>query len=778
VRSTPPAGPLPSPAVCDDASADAQPQAAAPGSPGAECPDPESGEADPTERQPTHTEPARPASSPDVETSGTASGDPGGADSPDVTSASSGDRDPGGASGPARAEDSETFEPATATEPAAQPSAAPETAPTLPQGRPAPSSEASSPPCGSTKAATPGAERQRQNAPHGPKQPPAQGRGAQRSDGHGPPRSDAAPPAGPSASPRPGGRPEKPRIWVPRAAGIGCYLIGLLDILSALFPRVRRVAPLRHYGKFVPGIEVDPYAITASLVIGVLLVLMAHGLRRRKHRAWMGTVALLATTVAVHFYRRESYGGAALAIIFLIVLVCYWREFYALSDPRSRWRAIWTFIALAIGDVVLGLILVSARSRALIGAPSIAARVEHVILGLAGISGPLAFTEDRYSDVVYFSLFGLGLLTIMVTLYLFLRPAEPVGRLTGAQEQQVRGLLARHGHRDSLGYFALRRDKSVLFSATGKACIGFRVVSGVMLASGDPVGDPEAWPGAIHAFIERAERYAWIPAVVGCSEQGGEVWQREAGMDALELGDEAVVEVADFSLEGRAMRNVRQMVNRIERQGYVCQVRRLRDIPPDQIASIGRLARDGRSTQTERGFSMALGRFGDPADIECMVVTAVKDDEIRAVLNFVPWGGDGLSLDLMRRDRTADPGLNELMIVAALREAPRLGIVRISLNFAVFRSALERGERIGAGPVLRRWRGLLIFMSRWFQIESLYRFNAKFRPIWEPRFVAFRQTRDLPRIALAALEAEAFVVLPSMLRRGPKEPPEPAALRD
>jgi lysyl-tRNA synthetase, class II len=558
---------------------------------------------------------------------------------------------------------------------------------------------------------------------------------------------------------------------------VASYVIGLIDILSAVFPRVRRIGPLRHYGKFVPGVQVNPYAIAVSLIVGVLLVLLAHALRRRKHRAWMGAVALLATTIAVHFYRRETYGGAILAIIVLVALIIYRREFYALSDPRSRWRAIWTFVVLAISDVVIGLVLISARPKALVGDPSLFARIEHVLYGLVGVSGPLIFTDDRLGDVVYFSLFGLGLLTLMVTLYLFLRPAEPEGRLTAAQEDRVRELLAKNGHRDSLGYFTLRRDKSVLFSPSGKACIGFRVVSGVMLASGDPIGDPEAWPGAIHAFIERAERYAWIPAVMGCSEQGGEVWHREAGMDALELGDEAVVEVADFSLEGRAMRNVRQMVNRIERQGYVCEVRRLRDIPPDQITQIGRLARDGRSTQTERGFSMALGRFGDPADSDCMVVTAVKDGEIRAVLNFVPWGKDGLSLDLMRRDRSADPGLNELMIVAALREAPRLEVTRISLNFAVFRSALERGERIGAGPVLRRWRGLLIFMSRWFQIESLYRFNAKFRPIWEPRFVAFRQTRDLPRIAMAALEAEAFVVLPSMLRRGPKEQPEPATLR-
>ncbi|MGH6655757.1 MAG: phosphatidylglycerol lysyltransferase domain-containing protein [Actinocrinis sp.] len=564
---------------------------------------------------------------------------------------------------------------------------------------------------------------------------------------------------------------------MPRAAGWLCYLLGLFDILSALFPRVRHLESVHRYGHFVPGLQVNPYAVAASLILGVLLISLAHALRRRKHRAWMGVVALLAASVTLHLQRREPVGGVALYVVFLILLLVYRSEFYALSDPKSRWRAIWTFWAMLIGDMAIGLVLVSARGDRIIGDANLFDRVDHVWLGLAGITGPMHFSGDNYGDYVYFSLFGLGLLTVLVTVYLFLRPAEPAARLTAEQEAEIRTLLAKHGRRDSLGYFALRRDKSVLFSPTGKSAIAYRVVSGVMLASGDPIGDPEAWPGAIHAFIERAERYAWIPAVVGCSEQAGEIWHREAGMDALELGDEAVVEVADFSLDGRAMRNVRQMVNRIERQGYACEVRRLRDIDPAEVVLIRRLATDGRSTETERGFSMALGRFGDPTDGECVVVTATKDEQIRAVLNFVPWGGDGLSLDLMRRDRTADPGLNELMIVAALREAPGLGIERMSLNFAVFRSALERGERIGAGPVLRRWRGLLVFLSRWFQIESLYRFNAKFRPVWEPRFVAFRQTRDLPRIALAALEAEAFLVLPSMLRRGPIEEADETSLR-
>ena len=86
---------------------------------------------------------------------------------------------------------------------------------------------------------------------------------------------------------------------------------------------------------------------------------------------------------------------------------------------------------------------------------------------------------------------------------------------------------ARHGDRDSLGYFALRRDKSVVFSPSGKAAVSYRVVAGVMLASGDPIGDPEAWPGAIEGFLDEAA-HAWTPAVIGCSEEGGTVWTRGA----------------------------------------------------------------------------------------------------------------------------------------------------------------------------------------------------------------------------------------------------------
>ncbi|MEU0571344.1 phosphatidylglycerol lysyltransferase domain-containing protein [Nonomuraea sp. NPDC005983] len=556
------------------------------------------------------------------------------------------------------------------------------------------------------------------------------------------------------------------RPWVPAAAGYATLVIGLVDIFKAVAPGFGRWRPVATWADVVPGI-VTTVARASSLVVGILLVMIAHALRRRKVRAWRAVVVLLPVSATVAFIHQRHPATAVISLVILAALLVNRREFYALSDPRSRWRALWNVLALGTLSLGLGYLIVSMRPRFIVGDPSVLDRLEHVVLGLVGIEGPVTFTVDRVSDLVYFSLLALGTVTAVTTVYMALRPARPIAELTDEDEKRLRELLDRHGERDSLGYFALRRDKSVLFSPSGKAAIAYRVVSGVMLASGDPIGDREAWPAAIKVFMTEARRHAWVPAVIGCSETGGEVWTREAGMSALEIGDEAVVEVADFTLEGRAMRNVRQMTNRTERAGYTCLVRRVSDLPDEEKERIRAASVSWRGAETERGFSMALGRFGDPADAGCVVVTAHKEGEVRAVLHFVPWGPRGVSLDLMRRDRDADPGLNELLIVKTLQAAPAMGITQVSLNFAMFRAALARGERLGAGPVLRAWRGLLVFLSHWFQIESLYRFNAKFRPIWEPRFVVYPNARDLPRIGVSALQAEAFITLgqPLLKRR-------------
>jgi len=246
--------------------------------------------------------------------------------------------------------------------------------------------------------------------------------------------------------------------------------------------------------------------------------------------------------------------GVGIGFVVLVLLIAagaYFRsEFYAVGDPRTRWRALTVLIWLLAADLLIGLGYLAAPAD-VPGGYSFAARLETVVNGLVGVGGPVAFSpHDARGDFFYLLMGALGFVTVIVTAHLFLRPAKVQGRLDANDAGKIRALLGRHGAADSLGYFALRHDKSVIWSATKKSCIGYRVLSGVMLASGDPIGDREAWPGAIQAFLDMAARHAWVPAVVGCSEQGAETWCRNADLTALEFGDEAVVKVADFSLEG------------------------------------------------------------------------------------------------------------------------------------------------------------------------------------------------------------------------------------
>ncbi len=511
-----------------------------------------------------------------------------------------------------------------------------------------------------------------------------------------------------------------------------------------------------------------PYLLTAGFASGVFTAFLAITMRRRKRAAWILNLvlsglflALFAFAMAFPEIRRyaQNWISIVLTAAFVGALLVGRREFYAKGDRSNPRLAATVAVGGGLVASLLAALLVTVTNQAPhAGRSTFLERWHYGALRLVSVAAdPTRFPYIAPPNWVNVVVNVLSTLLVLAVFYAAFRSRRAVDPITEDDEKQLRVLLERHGERDSLGYFALRREKSVVWSPTGKAAVAYRVVGGVSLASADPIGDPEAWPGAIVPWLAEARAHGWIPAVMGASEEAGTVYARH-GLDALELGDEAIVEVAEFTLEGRAMRTVRQAYNRVGRAGYAVRIRRHEDIPADEMSYLIRRADDWRDGATERGFSMALGRLGDSRDGRCVMLECTDGEgELRALLSFVPWGPGGLSLDLMRRDRDSDNGLMEFMVIELLRRAGEIGITQVSLNFAMFRSVFERGARLGAGPVLRLWRSFLSFFSRWWQIESLYRANAKYRPIWEPRFLLFEKSADLPRIGLASARAEGFL---------------------
>nr|BFD83392.1 phosphatidylglycerol lysyltransferase domain-containing protein [Streptomyces sp. Xyl84] len=574
-----------------------------------------------------------------------------------------------------------------------------------------------------------------------------------------------------------------PRLRAGAAAATVWYLrvLAALNIVAVLSLPFREEVHEHNGGEFF-----TPYLATAGLVSAALALFLAMVMRRRKRAAWLFNLLfagplfllyVLALTQDRYQDHLFNWLSAALTGGFVAALLLGRREFNAIGDRSNPRHA----LAVGAGGILLsgglGTWLVDATNK-VSGAP-LTDKVVYTLLRSISV-GPLAdrvpaVHAPRWVDITINLLMAA---TFLLVLYVCFRSPRGRALLGEEDETRLRDLLDRHGDRDSLGYFALRRDKAAIFSPTGKAAVTYRVVGGVSLASGDPIGDPEAWPGAIDAWLSEARRHAWAPAVMGASEEAGTIYARH-GLDALELGDEAIVDVADFSLDGRAMRVVRQAHNRVRRAGYTVTIRRHEDIPDEEMARLVERADQWRDGATERGFSMALGRLGDPADGRCVMLECRDaQGEPRALLSFVPWGEQGLSLDLMRRDRDSENGLMEFMVVELLLRAGEIGVQRVSLNFAMFRSVFERGARLGAGPVLRLWRSVLTFFSRWWQIESLYRANAKYRPVWEPRFLLFAKSADIPRIGIASARAEGFLTppaLPSFARRGRRSLPDAPA---
>jgi lysyl-tRNA synthetase class 2 len=556
--------------------------------------------------------------------------------------------------------------------------------------------------------------------------------------------------------------PGKISVWYLRLI----VLFDLLGVVSYSFgQQVHRHSHGGGYGHFF-----TPFLLTASLVSAALAAFLAIMLRRRKRIAWMVTAVLVGFTslaeiywLTEHAYRRHWFNwvATALTIGLLLCLTVSRREFYAKGEQSNPKTALVVALGGAAAATAIGVALLTWFGT--VAGTSFNARVEYTLLRLLTVDkqdvSDLGILSPHWLDIL---INAMSLVLFLAVVYVFFR--SPRGRVLHSPEDEarLRELLAREPEPDSLGYFALRRDKSVIFSPSGKAAIAYRTVGSVSLASGDPLGDPEAWPGAIELWLREAAEHAWAPAVAGASEQAGEIFARH-GLTALELGDEAIVEVCDFTLEGRAMRTVRQATNKVKRAGYTTRIRRHADIEPAEMRRLLAAADHWRYGQPERGFSMALGRLGDPADGDCLMIECFDaEGALRALLSYVPWGKDGVSLDLMRRDKDSDNGLVEFMVIELLQSAAQFGVARVSLNFAMFRAVFERGSKLGAGPVLRLWRGVLLFFSRWWQLESLYRANAKYRPIWEPRFVLYARSSDLPRIGMAYARAEGFLALPQL----------------
>ena len=530
---------------------------------------------------------------------------------------------------------------------------------------------------------------------------------------------------------------------------------GVLDIASAVTPE------LADRVRLIEGVAPDAVPGLASALIvptGLALIVLARSLRRRRRRAWQVTVALVLVAAVLHILKGLDYEEATVSIALALALVARRHDFDRGGDPATRLqvgvRALaYPLVIFAYGATALWINRIEADRPYTFG---FSLRETATALGGLNPRGS-AHLSGPFGDWFPLSVFLLGVTGALWLLASWLAPWRYRCDRREHEQLLVRRLLDEHGA-DTLSPFVLRPDKSYFFSADTRAFLAYTVVAGVAVISGDPIGDANSIESLLPSFQEFAHERDWRVAVLGAGERCLPLYGRN-GLRALYHGDEGVIDVASFSLEGRGVRKVRQSVHRLERAGYTAAVVFAGDVGASLAVELVEVAAEWRGPQPQRGFTMEFDSLFDVGGRDAVFV--IGREASGAVAGFfhlaVSRAGRALSLSSMPRLRTTPDGFNEWLVAETAAWGGQHGYERISLNFSPFAAVLAPSGELSASQ--RVQRKVLGQLKGTFQLDNLLAFNRKFFPRWQKRYVVFERIADLPRVGIAGLAAEGYLPL-------------------
>ncbi len=522
------------------------------------------------------------------------------------------------------------------------------------------------------------------------------------------------------------------RRRIRRVAAWGLLIAGVLNVVLALMWSLHWVRPV---GLWLP-FGIHPDSGVTAIIGGLALAGVGRGVRLGYRRSWVAALVLLLASTVYRLVHDVGLPGSVIACLFGLWLLLEHRHFRV--SPAGLRR----FLGYAI-------------------------MTTFVVVGLAtGLD--VAFVQSRETrDVVILVIAGLVLLVLATAL-----PGREHRRTGEARAQafeRARAIFDKYGG-DTLDYFALRDDKSWLFS--GNTLIAYSVINRVMLVSPDPIGPIDERLDAWTDAMDLADSNGWYICVLAAAAPWLPIYEA-AGLTGVYMGDEAIVDCQVFSLKGKTMKSLRGAYNRVSKAGYTVKVLEPLEASDELRRQLEELATETRQGEAERGFSMTLSRMFDPRDTGLLLAICLNPEGKPVAFNqYIPASHvNGYSLDLMRR--TSDPdapnGLTDFVIIETINWMAERGLNGLGLNFAVMR-AVVAGET-GSGPWQQAERAVFHRFSDSMQIESLWNFNKKYDPEWRPRYSVADDRAHLPRAGLAIARAESVSELPVVGRfMKPKTP--------
>lgn len=506
------------------------------------------------------------------------------------------------------------------------------------------------------------------------------------------------------------------------------------------------------------------FRITGHLVtvlVGLGLLFLAGQLARGKRRAWQLCVVLFIAGAITNILKGPHPVSAVYSAAMAATLLSNRRLFRGASDPPSLFRLVRLGPIYIAAVFAFGFISLVVERHRISPDLTFGGGFGTIVKGLVGVSGSYTYHRHFFDEFFPKALLMLGAVGIVGALILLFRPLRARHPHTEQDWDHARRLIRLYGW-DTLAYFALRDDKSFFFSTDGEAMIAYTYIGGFALVSGDPIGAPGSVDRALDEFLLFCRDRSWRVAFLAAREADLPRYA-ERGLRSFYLGDEAIVHCDTFTLDGAAMKGVRAAVRRVGKT-HRFQLIRESDAPATLVEQLNAISRQWRGKAPERGFTMSLSQDIEGAGRNRDFLLCVALDEHGApggFLRIVPaYGSDfGYTLDLMRHLPGAPNGMTEYLIAQTALALREQGVVRLSMNFAMWGRLFDEDLRFSLGQRIAK-RAVVDVLNPFFQIKSLYDFNAKFSPEWLSRVLVYQEPTDLPRVGLLYAGAEGFLSIP------------------
>jgi phosphatidylglycerol lysyltransferase len=529
-------------------------------------------------------------------------------------------------------------------------------------------------------------------------------------------------------------------VWIAFLATLGS---GLINIRSVIGP----AAPGRHslLREFFP-LEFLLHSRSLTLLIGFALVISSLNIYRRKRRAYQAVLVLSSASVIFHLTKGLDY-EEALFSLFLIVILFFARGDFKVRSSIPEWR--WAFLRLglavvvALGYGILGFYLLDRRHFGL--EFNLGESIRHTFAFLSLSGDPRLIPHTRYARWFLDSLYLIAAVAVVYSLYAVFRPVIYRFR-THPHEREAAAEIARRHGRSALEHFKLGPDKSYFFSPSRRSFLAYRVGANFALVLADPVGPEEDIRQIIRSFQARCDENDWGLAFHQTRPDFLPLY-RELGFKKLKIGDEAVVNLEEFALEGKRMKHQRHYVNQMEKMGVSA---RFEDppLPADLVHELKEVSDEWLKIpgRKERGFTM--GTFSESALRWGPLAAAVDArGRVQAFMNIIPSYHPGeTTIDLMRHLREAPDGVMDYLFIKLFARQKEKGFTRFNLGLAPM-SGFQEGEEASAEE-----RAVHYFLQRLdflFSYTGLYRYKKKFATSWEPRYEIYQNVLDLPRLVYA-----------------------------